>query len=345
MRIPRAAEEEEYELVAEAANLYYIDRITQGDVAKKLGISQSKVARLLERARNENIAETFINLPPLLKTQSDLEYCLGQRGVDKVSLAPSGEGKNTRFLGMAGARVLLAVLLGIESQTIRIVTSCGETLGAVIEFFIKLKALEPEAFEKLKDKKLELYPAALYADSRLIEGIYPHTLVSFWWARMRNFSDEPSNIEAYVPSLPPNFYKMDIQSRNEFLEFHGINEIISNSKKADIFLLGIGTIQGHSYKRIEKQIDIPVDDQEFYAESNFIPIRKDGSQHEEFAKHIIGLHVEDYREISKNSDQHVIAIAGGNKLEAIETALVNPFFNIFVTDRNTALHVLKTMKK
>lgn len=345
VHIPRVIEEEEYEEVVTVASLYHLEGLTQAEVAKRLSISQSKVARLLDRARHEDIAQIVINLPPLYKSQSALEDFLRPKGVNVVSLAPSGEGKNTSFLGMAGSRVLLATLLSVKTETIRVVTACGETLRAVIESFIKLKATDPASFEKLKGKKLEIYPSALYSDSRLIEGLFPHTLVAVWWAMMTKFEDDSPTIEAYTPSLPPNFYELDNDDRVKYLNYHGISKIIEYAKQADIFLLGIGNINDVTYHRVEKQIGVVVKEEEFAGEINYIPIRKDGSQHEEFATTLVGITINDFRNIVKQPDRYVIAVAGGKKLLAIEAALADPICNVLVTDRRIAQGLLEKWKQ
>lgn len=223
--------------------------------------------------------------------------------------------------------------------------SCGETLGAVIDCFLKLRTAEPDAFEKLKRKKLELYPAALYADSRLVEGIYPHTLVSVCWVMMKRYKDDFPNIEGYVPNLPPDFYKRDFKEKQEYLEYHGINGIIDRAKEAHVFLLGIGTITNETYRGIKKEIGVYVDEEKFCMESNFIPMTEDGTQHEDFAKNLVGINIEDFRDIMKRTDRYVIAVAGGDKFAAIEAALQMPYFNVLVTDRGVARYLLDKWTK
>jgi hypothetical protein len=45
--------------------------------------------------------------------------------------------------------------------------SCGDTLLAVVDNFLNLLAMDAELTRCLRQKQLELYPSALYADSRL----------------------------------------------------------------------------------------------------------------------------------------------------------------------------------
>ena len=56
----------------------------------------------------------------------------------------------------------------------------------------------------------------------------------------------------------------------------------------------------------------------------------------EMAKHNRGV-----RQIARQQDRYVIAIAGGeHKREAIEAALAKPYFNVLVTDERIARYLL-----
>ena len=55
-----------------AARLFYVEGLTQEKVAKELGLSQSSVSRLLDRARREGIVKAHIEPPRLLKLEAEL---------------------------------------------------------------------------------------------------------------------------------------------------------------------------------------------------------------------------------------------------------------------------------
>src|SRR5205823_8399181 len=92
---------------------------------------------------------------------------------------------------------------------------------------------------------------------------------------------------------------------------------------------------------IKKQIDININKDEFISEINYIPICKDGKQNKEVEDKLIAIKIDDFRQIAKQQDCYVIAIAGGeHKRGAVEAALAKPYFNILVTDEKIARYLL-----
>ena len=70
-------------------------------------------------------------------------------------------------------------------------------------------------------------------------------------------------------------------------------------------------------------------------------MRKDGTQHKEVEEKLIAIKLDDFRQMAKQHDRYVIAIAGGeHKREAIEAALAKPYFNVLVTDERIARYLL-----
>ena len=334
------SDREDYEALVTAARLFYVDGLTQEKVARELGLSQSSVSRLLERARREGIVKAHIEPPRLLKLEAELRDQLATKGIHTVYIVPGGGGKNTENLGLAGARTLATLLCEAPESTIRIAMSCGDTLLAVVDNFLNLLAMEAELARYLRQKKLELYPAALYADSRL-EACYPHTIVSLL-ALMMKRRDDALDVEAHIPSLPPDFYtQLEPQEMENYSSRYHIKDMMECAKQSKIFLLGIGNLHNKTYDRIQKQIGININKDEFVSESNYIPIRKDGIQSKEVEEKIIAIKIDDFRQIAKQQGRYVIAIAGGEqKREAIEAALVKPYFNVLVTDEKIARYLL-----
>jgi DNA-binding transcriptional regulator LsrR (DeoR family) len=75
---------------------------------------------------------------------------------------------------------------------------------------------------------------------------------------------------------------------------------------------------------------------------NYIPICKDGSQNKAVEDKLIAIKLDDFRQIARQQNRYVIAIAGGeHKREAIEAALANPYFNVLVTDEKIARYLLQ----
>jgi deoxyribonucleoside regulator len=334
------SDREDYEAIVTAARLFYVDGLTQEKVAKELGLSQSSVSRLLERARREGIVKAHIEPPRLLKLEAELRDKLAAKGIHTVYIVPGGGGKNTENLGLAGARTLATLLCEAPESITRIAMSCGDTLLAVVDNFLNLLAMDAELSRCLRQKKLELYPSALYADSRL-EACYPHTIVSILAIMMKR-RDDTLDIEAHISSLPPDFYtKLEPKEMESYSSRYHIKDMMACAKQSKIFLLGIGDLKNKTYDRIQEQIGIDIDKDQFVSESNYIPIRKDGTQHKEVEEKLIAIKLDDFRQIAKQQDRYVVAIAGGeHKREAVEAALAKPYFNVLVTDEKIARYLL-----
>jgi len=334
------SDREDYEAIVTAARLFYVDGLTQEKVAKELGLSQSSVSRLLERARREGIVKAHIEPPRLLKLEAELRDKLAAKGIHTVYIVPGGGGKNTENLGLAGARTLATLLREAPESITRIAMSCGDTLLAVVDNFLNLLAMDAELSRCLRQKKLELYPSALYADSRL-EACYPHTIVSILAIMMKR-RDDTLDIEAHISSLPPDFYtKLEPKEMESYSSRYHIKDMMACAKQSKIFLLGIGDLKNKTYDRIQEQIGIDIDKDQFVSESNYIPIRKDGTQHKEVEEKLIAIKLDDFRQIAKQQDRYVVAIAGGeHKREAVEAALAKSYFNVLVTDEKIARYLL-----
>jgi len=159
---------------------------------------------------------------------------------------------------------------------------------------------------------------------------------------MMTRGDYAFKIEAHMPSLPPDFYtKLEPQERENYSTRYCIKDMMECAKQSKIFLLGIGELKNETYDGIQKQIGVNVDKDAFVAESNYIPINKDGIPNNEVEEKIIAIKIDDFREIAKRSDRYVVAVAGGeHKKEAIEATLAKPYFNVLVTDEKIARYLL-----
>ena len=73
----RQMDEEELAVIAEVARMYYVEGMSQADIADMLFFSKAKVSRALRIAREEHIVEFQINYP--LKRSIALETELKRR--------------------------------------------------------------------------------------------------------------------------------------------------------------------------------------------------------------------------------------------------------------------------
>jgi DNA-binding transcriptional regulator LsrR (DeoR family) len=105
--------ERELLLLAEVAHLYYIKNLTQQHIAERIGVSRSKVSRLLREARARGVVEIRVHSPLTLATdlQDALKLRLGLRECLVLAAPEAGidasEGSDTvGRLSALGARYL-----------------------------------------------------------------------------------------------------------------------------------------------------------------------------------------------------------------------------------------------
>jgi len=62
-------------LIVQVAEKYYIQQLTQSQIAEQLGVSRSTVSRMLSRARDEGIVRIQINYPEIRHKKLEINLC------------------------------------------------------------------------------------------------------------------------------------------------------------------------------------------------------------------------------------------------------------------------------
>jgi DNA-binding transcriptional regulator LsrR (DeoR family) len=120
------------ELLVRIAHRYWVDELTQEEIAREFALSRPKVQRLLDRARAEGIVEIRVQTPPWLRL--DLERELrGAFGLADAIVAPerADAGAQRDAVGAAAAAYLERRL---ADGTV-VAVSHGRTAGRVPRFF------------------------------------------------------------------------------------------------------------------------------------------------------------------------------------------------------------------
>ncbi len=118
--------------VARAAWLYYHEDLTQGDVARELGVSRSTVTRLLQRAKTEGLVQISLDVSSAtFKAERDIERAFG---VQKVRIVPecADQATQKRWLGHVAAATLVELMT--DSATVAV--SWGTTMQAMADSLI-----------------------------------------------------------------------------------------------------------------------------------------------------------------------------------------------------------------
>jgi DNA-binding transcriptional regulator LsrR (DeoR family) len=124
--------QEQHRLLYRIAQAYYVDELTQQQIAKRLGLSRPKVSRLLQKAKDERIIN--VTLVPPAHGMADLERELEHKyGLEEVVIASISDPENlptvVRELGPAAAECLVRCISGKEI----VGTVWGTTMVAVVD--------------------------------------------------------------------------------------------------------------------------------------------------------------------------------------------------------------------
>ncbi len=204
-------------LLADVAEMYYLEGKIQSEIAETVGVTRSMISRMLTEARESGIVEIRIHRP--LQSEPELAATLKERFglLDALVVTTRhyrGDGLN-RALGSAAAKVLERHLgpgkiLGL---------AWGTSISATVDAF--------EAVESLPVSVVQLVGAM---GARIME-YDGHDLVS-------RMTDKLGG-EAYYLNAPYQCETTEIAE--SLLNSVGIRETIEVGKRSDIALLGIGT--------------------------------------------------------------------------------------------------------
>jgi DNA-binding transcriptional regulator LsrR (DeoR family) len=309
---PRPPTEEDAELCVRAAWLHYGAGLTQGEVAKRLGVPSVKAHRLIARANRAGLVRVSID--------GDIGECVrleeavrARFGLVTCEVAPELDDEDLplRTLALAGSRFLRLALETGEHEVIGF--GHGRTLAACVSMLPKLSVPTVKLVSLLGGLTRR------YATT-------PYDVIH----RMA----ERTGAEAYVLPLP--FYANTVEDRQVLLDQRGVAPVVEMGVAATLRLVGIGTLEA-SASILSTGMTEPVE---------FDEARRAGGAGEVLG-HIFGPSgtlVEtglSARTLSMAAadigKQRTVAIAGGrSKIEAITAVLRSGLISGLITDERTA---------
>lgn len=309
-------------LLADVAEMYYLEQKNQAEIAKTVGVTRSMISRMLTDARKSGIVEIRIQRP--LQSDPELENLLKEKFGLKdvlvvVSHHRSGE-RLTRTLGNAGAQMLARYLA--PQKTLGL--AWGTSISATVDAF--------EASGLMSLKVVQLV-GAMGAHNMEYDG---HDLVSRIVEKLGG--------EAYYLNAP--YLCQSAEMAKSLLETKSIRETIAVGKKTDVALLGIGTTS--------------LDHSSFYLAGYVTRRELDELRREGAIGDVCGLHFDinghpacddfcerlvSIRRPDLLSIPVRLGVAGGEgKVDAILGALRGRYVNVLVIDNLTARNVLELAK-
>ena len=120
-----------------AVNLYYIENMTQEEIAAKLGLSRVAVTRLLKKARDEGLVQVTVKkpMPELYRLALDLEK---RYRLKAAVVAPGGDSPKASLeaVGRAGAELLERLI----TPGCRIGVAWSATVSAILPYVRRSQA-------------------------------------------------------------------------------------------------------------------------------------------------------------------------------------------------------------
>lgn len=206
-------------ILADVAEMYYLEGKDQTDIARKVGVSRSMISRMLTEARRQGIVEIKIFRP--IQSNHDLEYAIKTRfGIESVfvvSMEDTKPEKLVTILGRAAADVL--------KKQIRPDLVIGVAWGTAVSATV-------EAIQGMEEPSIKVIQMVGAQGAREVE-YDGHVIV-------KRLAEKVGG-EGYFINAP--YLCQTPETARSLRETRGIKETIDMGKKVQVALLGIGTTE------------------------------------------------------------------------------------------------------
>jgi deoxyribonucleoside regulator len=312
------------DLLADVAEMYYLEGKKQAEIAQHIGLTRSMVSRLLDEARSKGIIE-FRILRPLSFDEGLAGKLIERFGVKSAHVVIMREAGSNRILRQVGAGA---------AQVLRRLLSHEMILGLAWGTFIRATVDAFELEEPLPGIRVVQLVGA--GDSR-INDYDGHALVQ----RMANLTGG-EGIFLNAPILVNTE-----ESAQSLMASKTIRETIQLARNADIALLGVGSTDPR-YST-------------FYHSGYFSLAELSKLQSDGAVGNVCGMHFTLDGELTSLDLQHRLVtvskedlfkintrfgVAGGiGKVKPIYGALRGGFINVLVTDNFAAMALLELAER
>ncbi len=310
-----AISSEQHRLLYRIAQSYYVDGLTQKQIASRFGLSRPKVSRMLQSGRDNGIISISLLPPP--NGMADLEHRLERRfGLQEVVVVPVSDPAHhptvVRELGPAAAECLNCCISGNEV----IATAWGTSILAMAD------ALPYRS-----------WPGVTVV--QLLGGLGPVDTLEHSAELTQHLARK---LGARLRLLPAPGIVASQQMAEALKSDAQISAVLDLAAGADVALVGLGAPTPYSIVLRTGTI-LSRQDLERLQELGAVGdialryLDRDGNPLGlEIDERIIGLTIEQIRQIPR-----VIGIAGGTaKYEMIRAALRGEILDVLVTDQLTA---------
>jgi DNA-binding transcriptional regulator LsrR (DeoR family) len=312
--------DEREELLATVASLYYKLNQSQAEIADRLGVSTSKVSRMLKEARDRGIVDIRIHMPVPRDIAMEQELMQAFALRDALVLQSNNENGDEALLRAVGQ--LAAGYLQRTLPSFAPGTSIGTAWGTSIY----------AAVSALPDMSVRQLDAV-----QLMGGVGSFTVDSPDISRMLAVKLGGRHYDLHAPVLVEQTV-----TREVLLAEPAVREGLMRARQVKLAIAGIGAVQERSSSFLRAGLltrgDLArVRDQGAVGEIMGRFFRIDGTTTAiEINERVIGIELDDLRRIP-----HSLGVARGpTKVEAIYGALRGRLLTVIATDDLTARGVL-----
>jgi DNA-binding transcriptional regulator LsrR (DeoR family) len=310
---------EQHRLLYRIAQSYYLDGLTQSQIAKRFGLSRPKVSRLLQKGRENGIINIALTPPPggIADLERELEHRFGLEEAVIVQVSdPQDRSAVVNELGPAAAECLLRCISGNEI----IATAWGTSILAMVDAL-----------------PLRSWPEVTVV--QMLGGLGPVDAVDHS-AELTHRIAQKLGAKLRLLSAPGIVATRDIAGA--LRADPQISRVLEVAAQADIALVGLGvptpdslllrtgTILNSQDLALLRKAEAVGDIALRYLDSNGSPLEL------EINERLVGLSIQQIMDIPR-----VIGIAGGTlKSDIIRAALRGKILDVLVTDVDTAQQLL-----
>jgi DNA-binding transcriptional regulator LsrR (DeoR family) len=310
---------EELRLISRVIVLYYQEGLSQSEIGAALGLSTSKVNRLIKKARQEGMVEIHIRAPfqQLFELERQIEKACGVNEAIIVPELSQGEESVLQSAGKAAANYLLDHLRPGD-------TVCMGGGRALLEL---VKAIRAE----------KTYDVCIVPAIGGVQGTH-YTDVNYLAAELARRIGGTA-FQLHAPAFVDSH-----EERESLFALRHVQEVLDRARQAQIALVGIGSLvpETSSYFQFtslsKEEIPLIAQDEQGAGEilARAYNLGGEGIARA-YADRVVGLSLTELRAIP-----HRIGVAATpSKVPAITGALRGGWINTIVTDESAATEVCR----
>jgi len=312
--------DEREELLATVASLYYKLDQSQAEIAGRMGVSTSKISRMLKEARDRGIVDIRIHMPVPrdIAIEQELMQTFGLR--DALVLQSGNETDEDALLRAVGQ------LAGGYLQRALPAIPPGESIGTAWGTSIHAAVV---ALPDMSARQLDVV--------QLMGGVGSFTVDSPDITRMLAARLGGRHYDLHAPALVEQ-----AATRGVLLAEPAVRESLARARRVKLAITGIGAVQERSSSFVRAGLLLPGELARLRAQGAVGEMigrfyRIDGSTTGlEINERMIGIDLDDLRRVPSS-----LAVArGSDKVEAIYGALRGRLLTVLATDDLTARGVL-----